>query len=69
MEKHFGKTLRLNDHECVGLVSQFQVHCGTKVLVFKWSERFAFANKKKRKKNSIQKEKLKEEAACARGGA
>lgn len=24
---------------------------------------------KKRKKNSIQKEKLKEEAACARGGA
>lgn len=52
----------------VSVLSQFQVHCGTKVLVFKWSERFAFA--KKRGKNCIQKEKLKkEEAACARGGA
>lgn len=43
----------LNDHECVSLVSQFQVHCGTKVLDFKWSERFAFAKKKKVEKKIV----------------
>lgn len=57
----------LNDHECVGLVSQFQVHCGTKVLVFKWSERFAFAKKKSGKKNSIQHEKLKRGRSLRKG--
>lgn len=65
--RRFGETLRWNDDDddCVRLVT---IHCGTKVLVFKWSERFAFAKKREKKNTSIQKEKLKEKAACTWGG-
>lgn len=47
-------------------MSQFQVHCGTKVLVFKWSERFAFA-KKKREKKKYSKRKAKKRKQLAQG--